>query len=314
MQKCLDFEKPILEIQEKINRLLLEGTLASKLNAEKLEKKCDELKKDIFSKLSVWQKVLLARHPLRPYSLDYINLITDKFIEMHGDRCYGDDGAIVAGISKIDGKSFMIIGEQKGRNIEDNMKRNFGMPHPEGYRKSLRLMKLAEKFNIPIVTFIDTPGAYPGLGAEERGQAEAIAHNLREMVMLKVPIISIVIGEGGSGGALAIGVADTLAMLEYTIYSVISPEGCASILWKDVNCANLAASALKLLPENLLDLGVIDKIIKEPIGGAHFNIELMSKTIKKFILEEACKLESVSIKELLDNRILKYKNMGNFFN
>ncbi len=314
MQKFLDFEKPILEIQEEINKLLLDENSDSKLKIEKLEKTCEELKKNIFSSLSVWQKVLLARHPMRPYSLDYINLITDKFIEMHGDRCYGDDGAIVGGIAEINGKSFMIIGEQKGRNIEENIKRNFGMPHPEGYRKSLRLMKLAEKFNMPVVTFIDTPGAYPGLGAEERGQAEAIAHNLQEMIMLKVPIISIVIGEGGSGGALAIGVADVLAMLEYTIYSVISPEGCASILWKDASLANLAASALKLLPENLLELGVIDKIIPEPMGGAHFDIKAMSNNLKKFILEETKKLEALDIKKLLENRILKYKNMGNLFN
>jgi acetyl-CoA carboxylase carboxyl transferase subunit alpha len=312
MKNYLEFEKPIFELQEKIKELKSNGHIDLSSTIKALESKCEMLTKDIFKNLGTWEKVLLARHPDRPYSEDYIKLITENFIEMHGDRLFGDDEAIIAGIANIDGRNFMIIGEQKGRNVDDNIRRNFGMPHPEGYRKSLRLMKFAEKFKIPVLTFIDTAGAYPGLGAEERGQAEAIARNLREMSVLKVPIISIVIGEGGSGGALAIGVADTLAMLEYTIYSVISPEGCASILWKDASFASSAAEALKLLPNDLKSLGVIDKILKEPCGGAHSDVQEMSTTIKKFVTDEIKKLEKIEINKLIDQRYSKLREIGRF--
>ncbi len=312
MKNYLEFEKPIFELQEKIKELKSNGHIDLSSTIKALESKCEMLTKDIFKNLGTWEKVLLARHPDRPYSEDYIKLITENFIEMHGDRLFGDDEAIIAGIANIDGRNFMIIGEQKGRNVDDNIRRNFGMPHPEGYRKSLRLMKFAEKFKIPVLTFIDTAGAYPGLGAEERGQAEAIARNLREMSVLKVPIISIVIGEGGSGGALAIGVADTLAMLEYTIYSVISPEGCASILWKDASFASSAAEALKLLPNDLKSLGVIDKILKEPFGGAHSDVQEMATTIKKFVTEEIKKLEKIEINKLIDQRYSKLREIGRF--
>jgi acetyl-CoA carboxylase carboxyl transferase subunit alpha len=312
MKNYLEFEKPIFELQEKIKELKSNGHIDLSSTIKALESKCEMLTKDIFKNLGTWEKVLLARHPDRPYSEDYIKLITENFIEMHGDRLFGDDEAIIAGIANIDGRNFMIIGEQKGRNVDDNIRRNFGMPHPEGYRKSLRLMKFAEKFKIPVLTFIDTAGAYPGLGAEERGQAEAIARNLREMSVLKVPIISIVIGEGGSGGALAIGVADTLAMLEYTIYSVISPEGCASILWKDASFASSAAEALKLLPNDLKSLGVIDKILKEPFGGAHSDVQEMATTIKKFVTEEIKKLEKIEINKLIDQRYSKLRSIGRF--
>jgi acetyl-CoA carboxylase carboxyl transferase subunit alpha len=315
MHNYLDFEKPIIDLESKINDLKNHSSndqvdLSEQI--KQLEEKSIELTKEIFSNLTPWQKVQLARHPLRPYTLDYIKNITDSFDELHGDRLFMDDRSIISGIGTIDKEPVVIIGQQKGRNMEDNIFRNFGMPNPEGYRKSLRIMKLAEKFNLPIVTFIDTPGAYPGIGAEERGQAEAIARNLREMSVLKVPIIVIVIGEGGSGGALAIGVGDTIVMLEYTIYSVISPEGCASILWRDASLASTAAGALKLTPEELLSLNVIDKIINEPLGGAHRNPLEISKDIKKFILSEIKNLKGISIKKLLDDRYKKLRNIGKY--
>ncbi|MDR0675611.1 MAG: acetyl-CoA carboxylase carboxyltransferase subunit alpha [Elusimicrobiota bacterium] len=312
MRNYLDFEKPIFELKQKIQELKSNECIDSSNTIKELKTKCEILTKDIFSNLGTWEKVLLARHPDRPYSHDYISEITNTFLELHGDRLFGDDKAIIGGIAEINRRNFIIIGEQKGRNIDENITRNFGMPHPEGYRKSLRLMKLAEKFNIPVLTFIDTAGAYPGLGAEERGQAEAIAKNLRDMSILKVPIISIVIGEGGSGGALAIGVADTLAMLEYTIYSVISPEGCASILWRDASYAPQAAEALKLLPSDLKKLGIIDKIIKEPCGGAHSCPKKMAEIIKKFIIQEIKKLEKIEISKLIEKRYEKLKNIGKF--
>ncbi|MFC1484908.1 acetyl-CoA carboxylase carboxyltransferase subunit alpha [bacterium] len=312
MENYLEFEKPIEDLRQQIIELKSNEHVDLSAEISNLEDKCLNLTKEIFSKLTIWEKVQLARHPQRPYSNDYINLIADDFIELHGDRLYGEDGAIISGIAKIGDKKVVIIGEQKGRDVEDNILKNFGMPHPEGYRKALRIMKLGEKFGFPVITFIDTPGAYPGIGAEERGQAEAIARNLREMSILRVPIISIVIGEGGSGGALAIGVGDVLAMLEYTIYSVISPEGCASILWRDASAATSAAESLKLFPEDLQKLEIIDKIIPEALGGAHRDKVKVSSNIKKFIIAELNKLEKLSIDELLDKRYKKIRKIGEY--
>ena len=312
MKSCLDFEKPIFELQKQIEDLKLNGNIDLSNSVKELESKCNKLTKEIFASLNSWERVQLARHPDRPYTKDYIKNITTDFLELHGDRLFCDDEAIVGGIADLDGQKILIIGQQKGRDVEENISRNFGMPHPEGYRKALRLMKLAEKFSFPILTLIDTPGAYPGLGAEERGQAEAIARNLKEMSILKVPIIAVVIGEGGSGGALAIGVADTLAMLEYTIYSVISPEGCASILWRDAAMAGKAAEALKLFPNDLKKLEIIDKIIKEPLGGAHSDPEKMSETLKQFVLEELSILKKHKIAKLVDRRYEKLRKIGRY--
>ena len=312
MRNYLDFEKPIFELRKKIEELKSTDNISLGNTVDKLKKEADKLTKDIFSNLSTWEKVQLARHPDRPYTKDYIEFITNDFVQMHGDRLYGDDEAIIGGLAQIGGKNVVIIGQQKGRDVEENISKNFGMPHPEGYRKALRLMKFAEKFNFPIITFIDTPGAYPGLGAEERGQAEAIARNLKEMAVLKVPIICIVIGEGGSGGALAIGVGDTIAMLEYTIYSVISPEGCASILWRDASMSSQAAESLKLLAEDLKKLNIIDKVLKEPLGGAHTDVEKMAKTVKRFIVAELKKLQAFDVDALLDRRYKKLKDIGDF--
>ena len=280
----LDFEKPIIELESKLNQM---KEIASKNGksldneALSLEDKIIELKKEIFSNLTRWQKVQLSRHPNRPYFLDYIYKITNEFIELHGDRYAKDDKAMVGGIGEIDGKSVMLIGQQKGRNTKERQFRNFGMSNPDGYRKALRLMKIAEKFNMPIVTLIDTPGAYPGLEAEERGQAEAIARNIQAMATLKVPVICIVIGEGASGGALGIGVGDKVYMMEYTWYSVISPESCSSILWRSWDYKEEAAEALKLTSKDLKKMGIIDGIIKEPLGGAHNDIDLAAKKLKR---------------------------------
>jgi len=309
----LDFEKPILKLEEKLTQI---KELASKsgknLNeeAQGIEKKINNLKKDIFSKLTRWQKVQLSRHPNRPYFLDYIYKMTDEFIEIHGDRFSKDDKAMIGGFAKIDGKTVMFIGHQKGRNTKERQYRNFGMANPEGYRKALRLMKMAEKFNKPIVCLIDTPGAYPGIEAEERGQAEAIARNIKEMITLKVPVICIIIGEGASGGALGIGVGDKVFMMEFTWYSVISPESCSSILWRSWDYKEKAADALKLTSKDLLKQKIIDGIIKEPLGGAHNHPNKAAKLLKKKIIEELDVLEKMSSKKRINERINKFSSMG----
>lgn len=311
----LDFEKPVVELEKKIEEL-------KKLSANEkidfsqeimsLEKKCDELKKEIFGNLTPWQRVQLARHPRRPYTLDYINLLLSDFVEVRGDRNFADDPAIVAGMAKFENETVVVIGHQKGRTLQENMMRNFGMPHPEGYRKALRVMKLAERFSIPVISFIDTPGAYPGIGAEERGQAEAIARNLKAMSELEVPIIIVVIGEGGSGGALGIGVGDKILMLENAIYSVISPEGCASILWRDTAKAPEAAEALKLTARDLLELKVIDEIIEEPLGGAHRDMGFMAKQLAEKIKTYIAELKNLPVEELLRRRYQRFRLMGEF--
>ena len=309
----LEFEKPIQVIEEQIKNLK-SSTSSSSINIDdKLNQLYEKLNSEyikVYSNLTRWQKVELARHNDRPHTIDYINLITDDWIELHGDRKFSDDPSMICGLSTISGKSYVIIGNEKGRGTKDKLYRNFGMAKPEGYRKALRVMKLAEKFNIPIVTFIDTPGAYPGIGAEERGQAEAIADNLFVMSTLKVPIVSIVIGEGASGGALAIGLADKILCLENTWYSVISPEGCASILFRDTTKARDAANSMKVSSEDLLDMGIADEIISEPLGGAHNNYNDMASIIKQVIIKECSKLQSLSIEDLISNRMNKYDNIG----
>ncbi len=316
----LEFEKPIEEIELKIDELkrISDGKdidISSEI--KKLEKKVKELRSEIFSTLTPWQKTLIARHSDRPYTLDYINLITTDFIELHGDRRFSDDPAIVGGLAKINDIPVVVVGHQKGRGIKERIYRNFGQPHPEGYRKALRLMKLAEKFKRPFITFIDTPGAYPGIGAEERGQAEAIAVNLMEMSRLKTPIVSIVIGEGGSGGALALSVADRLFMLEHSIYSVISPEGCAAILWKkngDLGPDDFskAAGALKLTAQDLLNFKIIDGMIPEPLGGAHRDPEGTAKKISEYILTAIEELKAKTPGKLIEERYRKYRRIGSF--
>lgn len=309
----LDFEKPIAELEQKIDELSnLKVESQSLLAPEiaRLKQKVSELRKQTFSNLTRWQKVQLARHPNRPYTLDYISLITDRFMELHGDRKFRDDPAIVGGLATIDGRSFMIIGHQKGRDTKDRTYRNFGMPQPDGYRKAFRLMQMAEKFDMPVITLLDTPGAFPGLEAEERGQAEAIAANLKLMATLKVPIITIVIGEGASGGALGIGMGNKVFMMENTWYSVISPESCSSILWKTWDFKEQAASALKLTAPDLLELKVIDGIIPEPLGGAHQNFEESSAALKSQILDTIEELEKLSVDELIIQRVNKYAEMG----
>ena len=309
----LDFEKPIIKLEEKLTQI---KELASKSGknlddeAISIEKKINDLKKDIFSKLTRWQKVQLSRHPNRPYFLDYIYKMTDEFIEIHGDRFSKDDKAMVGGFGKVDGKTIMFIGHQKGRNTKERQYRNFGMANPEGYRKALRLMKMAEKFNKPIVCLIDTPGAYPGIEAEERGQAEAIARNIKEMTTLKVPVICIIIGEGASGGALAIGLADKIFCLENTWYSVISPEGCASILFRDTTKAQDAANSMKVSSDDLLEMGIADGIINEPLGGAHNNYIETANIIKSLIIDEVKKLKDLNVEDLISNRMQKYDNIG----
>jgi acetyl-CoA carboxylase carboxyl transferase subunit alpha len=310
----LDFEQPLLEIEAKIKQLKNdpERTAKSEASVIKLEKDYIDQTKKIFNSLSDWQISQLARHPLRPYTLDYIPSLFTSFEELHGDRMFGDDPAIISGIAKIDEFDFMFIGHQKGRDAKEKVKRNFGMPKPEGYRKALRIMKLAEKFNLPIITFIDTPGAYPGIDAESRNQSQAIAENLYVMSNLKVPIISVIIGEGGSGGALAIGVCDKLGMLQNSIYSVISPEGCASILWKDAKKAELAADALCITASKLLEFKLIDTIIPEPSGGAHRDYGAMTSSLKMNLLSMLADLASMDIEELLLKRKLKLESYGKF--
>lgn len=309
----LDFEKPIAELEAKLNDM---KTLAKDSDKyvqaaiKALEKKILELKKETFENLTGWQRVQVSRHPERPYTLDYIYEITTDFIEIHGDRTVSDDKAMVGGFGSIDGKTFMLIGQQKGRNTKQRQLRNFGMANPEGYRKALRLMKMAEKFNKPIVTFIDTPGAYPGLEAEERGQGEAIARNLKEMFMLNVPVICIVIGEGASGGALGIAIGDRVMMLENTWYSVISPESCSSILWRSWDYKEQAAEVLKLTARDMLEQKLIDGIIKEPLGGAHTDVKWMANEVKKVILKETGTLEQMTPEQRIQQRIDKFSAMG----
>ena len=310
----LEFEKPIQDFEDKIMKLQsLENDEVNPLELKKLIDRRDKKIDEIYGSLNRWQRVQLARHPERPFSLDYINGITEEFIELHGDRTFADDKALIGGIGKINDRSILFIGQQKGRNTKDNLFRNFGMMRPEGYRKAMRLMRLAEKFDLPVVSLIDTPGAYPGLGAEERGQGEAIARNLMEMAKLNVPILAIVIGEGASGGALGIGLCDRLIMLENTWYSVISPEGCASILWHDAMKASDAADAMKVTPKDLEEIGICDRIINEPTGGAHREPEQMNQILKKIILEELDLIvDQNDNKDYLQSRIKRYEAMGRF--
>ncbi len=311
----LDFEQPIAELEAKIRELRNVGSDNS-MNIEeeiqRLEQKCRERTKAIFSGLSEWQVSQLARHPQRPYTLDYIPMIFDRFEELHGDRAYGEDHAIVAGLASLDGRGVVVIGHQKGRDTKEKVHRNFGMPRPEGYRKALRLMEMAGRFNLPVVTFIDTPGAYPGVGAEERGQSEAIARNLAVMARLPVPIICNVIGEGGSGGALAIGVGDRTNMLQYSIYSVISPEGCASILWKNADKAETAAEALGLTATRLREQKLIDKVIKEPLGGAHRSPQQVAVKLKETIIDQLDLLLSRPDEHRLEERYSRLMSYGAF--
>ncbi|HEX6981126.1 MAG TPA: acetyl-CoA carboxylase carboxyltransferase subunit alpha [Balneolaceae bacterium] len=311
----LDFEQPIADLEKKIKELselsIADDDVLSP-EIKRLEKRVDELRKSIFSNLTRWQRVQLARHPDRPYTLDYISKITEDFIELHGDRYQSDDKAIVGGLATIDGQSVMIMGHQKGRDTQSRQFRRFGMANPEGYRKAYRLMKLAEKFEIPVITLLDTPGAYPGLEAEERGQAEAIAKNLKMMATLKVPIISVVIGEGASGGAIGIGMGNHLFMMENTWYSVISPESCSSILWKTWDYKEQAASVLKLTAKDLKEMKIIDGIIKEPLGGAHRDPDKSAKAVKKQLLKSLKSLSKMKPEELVETRIDKYANIGEF--
>lgn len=309
----LDFEKPIAELESKLEDMkTLAGDSDKEVQAavKALEKKIVDLKKETFENLTGWQRVQLSRHPDRPYTLDYIYEITTDFIELHGDRNVADDKAMIGGLGTIDGQTFMIIGQQKGRNTKQRQMRNFGMANPEGYRKALRLMKMAEKFNKPIITFIDTPGAFPGLEAEERGQGEAIARNLKEMFMLKVPVICIVIGEGASGGALGIAIGDKVFMLENTWYSVISPESCSSILWRSWDYKEQAAEVLKLTGKDMLSLKLIDGIVKEPLGGAHTNLKVIAAEVKKVILENFKELNKLAPEDRISKRIDKFCAMG----
>ena len=311
----LDFEQPIAELEAKIDELKFLGS-DTELNIgeeiARLKAKSRALTTSIFASLTPWQITQLARHPQRPYALDYIGQIFTDFQELHGDRMYGDDLAIVGGPARLDGRAVMVIGHQKGRDTKERVRRNYGMPKPEGYRKALRLMKLAERFRLPLVTLIDTPGAYPGVGSEERGQSEAIARNLFEMSTLETPIVSIVIGEGGSGGALAIGVCDRLLMLQYSVYSVISPEGCASILWKSADKKELAAEAMGLTAERLSKLNLVDEVVREPLGGAHRDPVVTAETVKSALSRRLEELESVPLQELLTARNVRLKAFGAF--
>src|SRR5689334_9163379 len=311
----LDFEKPIAELEAKLvdmNQLASDSDKEVQAAVKALEKKILDLKKETFENLTGWQRVQLSRHPDRPYTLDYIYEITTDFVEIHGDRTVGDDKAMIGGFGTIDGHTFMLIGQQKGRNTKQRQLRNFGMANPEGYRKALRLMKMAEKFNKPIVTFIDTPGAFPGLEAEERGQGEAIARNLKEMFGLKVPVICIVIGEGASGGALGIAIGDRVFMMENTWYSVISPESCSSILWRSWDFKEQAAEALKLTAPDLLAQEIIDRVVNEPLGGAHNNPQEAADILKKVLVEEVKKLNKIKADKLIDRRIEKFSQMGEY--
>jgi len=326
MQDYLDFEKPIADLEAKIEQLksYAKGNPIVHEEIGKLERKVAQLQQEIFGRLTAWQRTQVARHPNRPNTLDYISLISHSFVELHGDRCFGDDHSIVGGLGWLGlpsagvtdrqgpagSRPVVFIGHQKGKSIKEKVHRNFGMPNPEGYRKALRLMKLAEKFQRPVVTLIDTPGAYPGVGAEERGQSEALARNLLEMSKLAVPIISVVIGEGGSGGALALGVADRILMLEHAVYSVISPEGCAAILWQNGAKAPEAAEAMKMTAKDLERLGIIDGIIPEPLGGAHRDVAKAAESLQKAVIEHLSKLDNLTTENLLNRRYDKYRRMG----
>ena len=310
---ALDFEKPIIDLEKKIAEMkALSGSSQIELDDEiaRLEKKAQKLRADVYSSLTRWQRVQLARHPDRPYTLDYVNRIFADFVELHGDRAFADDPAIVAGFGRLNDSSALIIGHQKGRGTKDNLYRNFGMPNPEGYRKARRLMQLAVRFNRPVISFIDTPGAYPGLGAEERGQAEAIASNLLTMANLAVPFVAVVIGEGGSGGALAIGIADRILMLENSIYSVISPEGCASILYRDATQAPKAAEAMKVTAQDLRHLGLVDEVIDEPLGGAHRDPDGCAENIRGALIRTLNDLRALPIEELIHRRHERYLQVG----
>ena len=312
---ALDFEKPIAELErqiEELRRLATQRSLDVKREIAPLEERLVELRAEIYSSLTPFQRVQVARHPRRPYALDYINTVFTDFIELHGDRLFRDDPAIVGGTARLHGRAVVLIGQQKGRDTKENLRRNFGMPHPEGYRKALRLMKLGERFRLPVITLIDTPGAYPGLGAEERGQAEAIARNLEVMATLRTPIVAMVIGEGGSGGALALGVADRVLMLENAIYSVISPEGCAAILWKDSSQRERAAEALRLTAPDLLALGVIDEIVPEPAGGAHADPDGASVALGEALTRHVAELDTLAVGDLVARRRDKFLKMGKF--
>ncbi|MBI5873836.1 MAG: acetyl-CoA carboxylase carboxyltransferase subunit alpha [Candidatus Omnitrophica bacterium] len=311
----LEFEKPILELQKKINELK-KFTSDKKIDLsgeiKRLEEKLQHLRRDIYGKLTPWQRVQISRHPHRPYTLDYIQLILNDFIELHGDRAFRDDKAIITGLAKLDGQKILVIGQQKGRDTKENLSRTFGCAHPEGYRKALRMMEMAQKFGLPVMIFIDTPGAYPGIGAEERGQAQAIAWNLKMMSGIRTPMVAVVIGEGGSGGALGIGVADRVCVLENAYYSVISPEGCAAILWKSSVKAPDAAEALKLTAQDLLKFGVIDEVIKEPLGGAHVDPQETAKNIKAAVKKYFIELMKIHKDELVGLRYEKFRSMGKF--
>lgn len=313
--KILDFEKPLLALKNKIDELKTlqsDGKISLSDEIRKLESKAKQLEISTFARLNSWEKTQLARHALRPQTLDFIEFCTKDFIELHGDRSFRDDPSIVAGICKIDGQSFAVIGQQKGKTTKEKIFRNFGSPHPEGYRKALRIMKMADKFNIPILTLIDTQGAYPGIGAEERGQSEAIAVNLREMAGFRVPIICVVLGEGGSGGALALGVGNKVLMLEHSTYSVISPEGCASILWRDGSKAQEAAKSLKYTAQDLIKLNVIDQIIQEPLGGAHTKPEVTMNNIKRTVMDTLSELKTLSQEDLIEQRYQKFRQIGEY--
>jgi acetyl-CoA carboxylase carboxyl transferase subunit alpha len=312
MRDYLEFEKPLREVEEKIEKLAASGGTKAGVQDEirKLRMKLAQLEHELYAKLTPWQRTQLARHPQRPSTLDYIGEIFRDFLEFHGDRSFGDDRAIVGGFARSNDRSVMVIGHQKGKTLKERMQRNFGMPNPEGYRKALRLMKMAEKFGRPIVTFIDTPGAYPGIGAEERGQAEAIARNLYAMSRLSIPIISIVIGEGGSGGALALGVSDRILMLEHGVYSVISPEGCAAILWDDPAKVPDAAASLKMTAQDLIDLRIVDDVIPEPLGGAHREPKAVTDRVAKALTNQLSQLTDLSLDQLLTQRDHKYRRMG----
>jgi acetyl-CoA carboxylase carboxyl transferase subunit alpha len=313
--KFLDFEQPIAELEAKIDELRFVGD-DSEINIsdeiDRLKEKSEALTRSIFANLTAWQVAQLARHPLRPYTLDYLEVISPDFQELHGDRMYADDPAIVGGLGRLDGRPVMFIGQQKGRDTKSRVRRNYGMPKPEGYRKALRLLHMAERFRLPVITLIDTPGAYPGIDAEERGQSEAIARNLFEMARLRTPIISVVIGEGGSGGALAIGVADRLIMLEYSVYSVISPEGCASILWKSADKAETAAEAMGITAARLQELGLVDEVLREPLGGAHRDAKAMAESLQQALVAALRDLETMDASELLRHRHGRLQSFGRF--
>ncbi len=308
----LPFEKPIVELEQMINEMKSKKEIDLSEEIRSAEKKLEAMTRKTYEHLTPWQRVQVARHPLRPYMLDYVRYFIEDFVELHGDRCFSDDKAMVTGFGRFRDRNVCVIGHQKGRDTKENLMRSFGSAHPEGYRKAMRVMKLAEKFGLPIISFIDTPGAYPGIGAEERGQAEAIARNLMEMSELATPIVAVVIGEGGSGGALGIGVGDRILMLENAYYSVISPEGCAAILWKDSVKSVEAAEALKLTSEDLFELKIIDQIVKEPLGGAHRDFETTAKELAKQIESALKSLESLNKKELLEGRYEKHRRIGVF--